>query len=72
MEFVWIADSSELLQEKTKRIQVDGFDILLVNADGVFYALACLPNGSGGRSKTPLPMLVDGSQLYVALPHPPD
>ena len=72
MEFVWIADSSDLPQGQTKIIQVDGYDILLVNADGAFYALACLPNKSGGKSKTPLPMLVDGSQLYVALPHPPD
>jgi hypothetical protein len=68
MEYVRVADSSELASGQTKKVLVDGYEILLVNADGALYALACLPNGKGGRNKTPLQMLVDGSELYVALP----
>jgi len=72
MEYVWVANSSELPSGQTKRVRVDGYEILLVNAEGAFYALACMSCENGVRKNVPLQMLVDGSELYVALPDPPD
>jgi hypothetical protein len=72
MEYVWVADSSELAPGQTKRVQVDGCEILLVNEEGAFYARVCPAGEDGVNSKTKLDVLVDGSQLYVGLPDPPN
>jgi 3-phenylpropionate/trans-cinnamate dioxygenase ferredoxin component len=40
MEFVRIADTSELSPGQMKRAQVEGQDILLANIDGNYYAVA--------------------------------
>ena len=71
MEFVWVADSSELLPGQTKSVLVDGYDILVVNAEGSFYASVGLPGEKGFIKRMPLQTLVDASQLYVSLPDPP-
>jgi 3-phenylpropionate/trans-cinnamate dioxygenase ferredoxin subunit len=54
MEFVRIADTSELAPGQMKRAQVEGQDILLANVDGNYYAVADRCTHRGGS-------LCDGS-----------
>jgi len=54
MEFVRIADTSELAPGQMKQAQADGQDILLANVDGQYYAVANRCTHLGG-------LLCDGS-----------
>jgi 3-phenylpropionate/trans-cinnamate dioxygenase ferredoxin subunit len=54
MEYVRVADASELAPGQMGRVQVDGHDILLANVEGNFYALGNRCPHRGG-------LLSDGS-----------
>lgn len=46
--FIHVADTSQLEAGKTKKVTVDGIDVLIVNVEGNFYAIDSLCTHYGG------------------------
>jgi len=46
--FIRVADTSELKAGKTKKVTVEGIDVLIVNVEGKFYAIDSICTHYGG------------------------
>lgn len=46
--FIRVADTSELKAGKTKKVTVEGIDVLIVNVEGKFYAIGSICPHYGG------------------------